>query len=307
MRQRGRMPHPRPLPESLAGRPFTVSDALAIGVGRDRLDRSDLTAPFMGVRAPAALVIDPLTRVRLGLLGCGEHAFSSGASAATVIGIPLPSRYLGATVVEIAVPAPGRAIRRRGVSGRVLRVSDGEVVHWLGVRVTDPARTWCDLAIVLSVPELVAAGDWLLRHGLSTAGSLAAAERARADRRGAGRIRVALPMLDPRSESPKESELRALIVLAGMPRPSANVEIHGPDRRLVARVDLLFEEYGEVLEYHGDHHRTDVRQWRRDRTREADLESLGYHVMEVTDDDLARPRSLTDRIERNLRRRGWSP
>ena len=153
MRQRGRMPHPRPLPESLAGRPFTVSDALAIGVGRDRLDRSDLTAPFIGVRAPAALVIDPLTRVRLALLGCGEHAFSSGASAATVIGIPLPSRYLGATVVEIAVPAPGRAIRRRGVSGRVLRVSAGEVVHWLGVRVTNPARTWCDLAIVLSVPD----------------------------------------------------------------------------------------------------------------------------------------------------------
>ena len=123
--------------------------------------------------------------------------------------------------VEIAVPAPGRAIRRRGISGRVLRVSAGEVVHWLGIRVTNPARTWCDLAMVLSVPELVAAGDWLLRRGLATAGSSATAARARPDRRGVGRIRVALPMLDPRSESPKESELRALIVTGRAARPSA--------------------------------------------------------------------------------------
>ena len=116
MRERGGMPHPRPLPESLAGLPFTVSDALAVGVGRDRLERSDLTAPFIGVRARAALVIDPLTRVRLALLGCGEPAFASGASAAIVM-VSLPSRYLGATIVEIAVPAPGRAIRRRASAG----------------------------------------------------------------------------------------------------------------------------------------------------------------------------------------------
>lgn len=180
-------------------------------------------------------------------------------------------------------------------------------MHWLGLRITSPPRTWCDLAVVLAVPELVAAGDWLLRNGMATTASLEHGALARSDRRGIGRIRAALPMLDPRSESPKESELRALVLLAGLPTPIPNVEIRTPTGRFIARVDLLFEEYGEILEYQGDHHRTDRRQWRRDRTREAELESHGYHVTEITDDDLADPRSLLDRVARNLGRRGWTP
>jgi very-short-patch-repair endonuclease len=84
-----------------------------------------------------------------------------------------------------------------------------------------------------------------------------------------------------------------------------NVEVFDGRGRFVARVDLLFRAYGEVLEYHGDHHRTDLRQWRHDRTREAELESLGLHVMEVTNADLATPRLLVARIARNLQRRGW--
>ncbi|MET0725006.1 MAG: hypothetical protein ABWY36_01555 [Leifsonia sp.] len=117
----------------------------------------------------------------------------------------------------------------------------------------------------------------------------------------------ALQLLDDHSESPKESETRAIIVLAGLPRPRANVEIHAPDGRFIARVDLLFEDYAEVLEYHGDQHRTDRRQWRRDRTREADLESVGYHVTEVTDDDLHPPDAMLDRLRRILISKGWRP
>ena len=301
-----RMPRARPLPVHLSHRPFTVAEAVAGGVGRDRLTRSDLVAPFTGVRIPAPIAaLEPVEHARLALLASGDQAFLSGPSAAIVIGMPVPQRLLGN--VEVSVPAPGRAIRRRGIRGRVLAVRAAELTSWRGVRLTNPARTWCDLATVVTVPELVAAGDWLLRGGLANADSLARSASARADRRGIGRIRTALSMLDPRSESPKESELRAIVILGGLPAPRPNVEIRRPDGRFVARVDLLFEEYGEVLEYHGDHHRTDRRQWRRNRTREADLEALGHHVMEVTDDDLKAPAALVDRIAANLRRRGWTP
>jgi very-short-patch-repair endonuclease len=85
-----------------------------------------------------------------------------------------------------------------------------------------------------------------------------------------------------------------------------NVDIRTSSGRFVARVDMLFDDFGEILEYQGAHHRSDVRQWRRDRIRESELESMGYHVMEVVSDDLRDPARLIRRIEANLRRRGWT-
>lgn len=61
-----------------------------------------------------------------------------------------------------------------------------------------------------------------------------------------------------------------------------------------------------MLEYQGDHHRTDQRQWRRDRTREAEIEALGFHVTEITQADLDDPSGLIRRLEATLRRRGWT-
>ena len=299
------MPHPRPLPAPFVDRPFTVAAARSAGVDADRLRRRDLASPFSGVRVPSgALPAAKLAAVAL--LACGPTAFLCGGSAAAWHGMPLPPRLARRTAVEVAVPAPGRAIRRRGIIGRVLDVTPAEVVTSRdSVRVTSPPRTWCDLAVQLTVPELVAAGDRLLRSGRVSLGELRSAADARRDRRGMVAIRSALPLLDPRSLSPKESELRALVVLAGFPVPGVNVDIHAPTGEFVAMVDLFFEAFGEILEYQGDHHRTDRRAWRRDRTREAELEALGYHVMEVTDDDLVNPEALLRRIARNLTRRGW--
>ncbi|WP_160423840.1 hypothetical protein [Agromyces seonyuensis] len=165
---------------------------------------------------------------------------------------------------------------------------------------TSAGRTWCDLAQVLTVPELVAVADRVPEEQLVEA---LARHPGRRHRR---KLLVALGLRDPASESPPESVLRALVVLAGLPAPRVNVDIHDRAGDFVARVDQLFDEYGEILEYQGDHHRTDQQQWRRDRTREAELESLGFHVTEVTSADLARPRELVERIARNLRRRGWA-
>ncbi|RXZ47146.1 hypothetical protein [Agromyces binzhouensis] len=172
--------------------------------------------------------------------------------------------------------------------------------------VTTPIRTWCDLGLVLDVPELVAAGDWLLRWSIASTSELERAADRRADRRGVPVVREALQLLDRRSESPKESELRAIVRLGGLPVPDVNVDVFDPRGRFIARVDLLFAEYREVLEYQGDHHRTDRAQWRRDRTRESELESLGYHVTEVTDGDLADPNALVARLARLFRRAGWT-
>jgi hypothetical protein len=96
-----------------------------------------------------------------------------------------------------------------------------------------------------------------------------------------------------------------IVVRHGFPAPRPNVSIYDESGRFVARVDLLFEQYREVLEYQGDQHRTDMRQWRRDISRRAEIESLDYHVTEVGADDLTHVRAFVRRLERNLTRRGW--
>lgn len=250
-----------------------------------------------------------LHRCQLLGLGLPAHVFYSGATAAALLGMPVPLRYTQpGALLEVSVPGPARAIRRDGVRGRRLQIDATDVEARHGIRLTSPSRTWCDLAPELTLAELVAAGDHLIFHErpMVTRAELAAAVDGHPGRRWRSKLRRALELLDDRAESPRESMLRVILVTHGFPAPRANVNLYDESGRFVARVDLLFEEYREVLEYQGDHHRTDVFQWRRDLSRKAEIESLGFHVTEVTADDLVDVASLLRRLERNLRRRGWA-
>ncbi|MCI2956998.1 DUF559 domain-containing protein [Agromyces atrinae] len=220
-------------------------------------------------------------------------------SAARVHGLPLPT-HVDPLIVEVAVRPPARAVRREGVIGRRLDLDDTDVTRVSGVPVTTIARTWCDLARTLTVSELVAVGD-AIGHSLGLAATLRleSAVRGRRDRRQYVKLVRALSLIDPRAESPKESELRVLLSEAGFPTPEVNPTIRD-GARFVARVDLLFPHHKVVIEYQGDHHRTDRAQWRRDISRRAELESLGYVVIEVTGDDLRHPDALLARIRRVL-------
>lgn len=285
-----------PLPADLSSRPFNIAAATAAGVAPKRLRAADLETPTSGVRMPRGA--PEAERRRAVLLGLRDDAFLCGASAAHELGLPLPWRVRA--LVEVGVPHPARAPRRTGVTARSLRVHADDVVRLRGIRVTSPERTFCDLAIRLTVPELVAVAD-----ALPSAERLDAAVARYSDHRMRAKLKAALALRDPRRESPKESEMFALVMLAGLPAPVPQAVI--TDRgRFVARVDGLFADFGEVLEYQGDHHRADVKQWRRDRTREAELESLGLHVTEVTQADLVAPRAFVGRLASSLRRRGWT-
>ncbi|QAY74642.1 hypothetical protein ET445_16205 [Agromyces protaetiae] len=294
-----------PLPPALRTYGFTVQEAVAL-TGRGRLRASDLRTLHRGVRMPSRAGDSFAVHTASLALVMPPAAFFCGTSAAEIHGIPLPpSAVFPSRGLEVGVPSEHRALRRRGIIGRKLRVREADLTAVHGRLVTTPARTWCDLATSLDVPHLVAAGDWLIRAGAATRAELGDAVEDHPGRRFRGRLRLALRLLDERAESPKESELRAIVVLAGLPVPTPQVVVSDEFGRFVARGDLVFEDYGEVREYQGDHHRTDRAQWRRDRTREAEIEATGRHVTEVTDDDLAHPEALLRRLEANLRRRGW--
>jgi hypothetical protein len=127
----------------------------------------------------------------------------------------------------------------RDVVGHRLRLAPDDLVERGVLVLTGPARTWLDLAAVLTLGELVAIGDYLLywESPIVTRGELSAGLEGYSGRRGFQRARAVLPLLRTRSESPKESVLRVIIVLAGLPEPECNRNVFDAAGTFLARGD----------------------------------------------------------------------
>ncbi|WP_082976063.1 DUF559 domain-containing protein, partial [Mycobacterium sp. 1165196.3] len=73
--------------------------------------------------------------------------------------------------------------------------------------------------------------------------------------------------------------------------------------RLIACLDMGWEEYRVAAEYDGDHHRTNRKQYARDQSRLRKLDDLGWMVVRVIADD--KPDDVVGRVRRALIRRGY--
>jgi len=78
--------------------------------------------------------------------------------------------------------------------------------------------------------------------------------------------------------------------------------------RFVAEGDLVYPDHRVLLEYEGDHHRTDLRQFRKDIHRRERLVELDWWMIRITADDLVlRPEETVARIAATLHRRAPRP
>jgi len=295
-----------PLPPDIADRPFSVAEGRDAGITPGRMRSPDLRAPFRGVRESAAVEESTLTLVRALQTRLPARAAFSHATAATLLGLPLPPRFHVGLRIHVAVPPPGRAPRIKRVEGHQLALDDGDIVGCDGVPVVCACRTWAHLAPRLTVPELVALGDAIVdrRAPLGSMEEIRTAAESLAGRPGARAAREAADLIHDRSESPQESILRVALVRAGLPRLDVNQELYDGFGAFIARPDLRFPEYRMIVEYEGDHHRTDRRQWRRDLTRTARLQRSGETVLRIGADDLS---SAPELVAQLLRRSGWTP
>ncbi|TBN56309.1 hypothetical protein EYE40_02245 [Glaciihabitans arcticus] len=89
---------------------------------------------------------------------------------------------------------------------------------------------------------------------MTTSDRLAAAVRARGSRPGARSARQALAQIRPRTDSPRESELRLLIAHGGLPEPVVNAAITDARGAFLGFGDLTYLEYRTIVEYDGEHH-----------------------------------------------------
>lgn len=287
-----------PLPVSLSDVPFTYTEGRAAGLGRHRLRGGDLDRPFQGVLLAANQDSTFIALCRALATKLPDDTFFCGASAARVMGVPLPSRLERSRILHVAVPAPGFPPSGRGIRGHMLQVDERRVRTWAGLRITSPEQTWCDLGPVLSIPELVAAGDYLVHweNPITSADALAAMVLERRRYRGVVRLRAAVERLSDRSESAQESALRLLIEDAGLPGLAVNYKIR-TSGGYNYRGDLAFPRKKLIVEYQSVLHETPER-IRADMTRVSRLEADEYKVIQVNKDDMRDPIELVSRIRR---------
>jgi len=303
--------------------PASVADARHAGVSRSRLAGTDLRAPFWGVRAvpvPAGEKLESSVVRRAeeyaSRMRPGEHFCLVTASA--LWGAPLPASAFhtfgseGERVerpLDVAVTLPARAPRGAGVRGRstLARMSSVVIEPASGLRVTDPASTWTMMGERMGAGDLVVLGDFFVREpmrpgdpvALCTTDELAAALSA-GRRKGAARLRAALPLVRTRSRSSQESRLRLLMLERGLPEPELNWALE-EGGRVLALIDLAYPDRRVAIEYEGEHHLTDPEQWARDIRRYEMLAARGWRVIRVTKTDLTTGRAqLVARIRAAL-------
>ena len=97
-----------------------------------------------------------------------------------------------------------------------------------------------------------------------------------------------LEYLDGRSRSLPESETRAILEFAGLPRPELNVALDdGPEPQVI--VDLRYERWGLVVEYEGSQHQEDRGQYVVDIGRYAWMRRHQVPYVQVTKEKLRHP------------------
>jgi Protein of unknown function (DUF559) len=254
---------------------------------------------FRGVYVCRDLPQSPLLDLDAALLALPAKAAASHLSAAAVFGLPVRRLHRVHVVVR-------RGWLESRIDGICVHEARGarEIVEHRGYRVTSPARTFVDLGDLLALVDLVVVGDAIVRLGLCSPIRLCE-EAATARTRRVRLARRAAALVRPRVDSPMETRLRLLLVLAGLPEPRTNVDVRADDGLWLARPDLSYPELRVAIEYDGRHHLLDDEQWARDIGRKEALDRRGWRVIVVTARDLDRdPDSTIRRVLDVLRERG---
>jgi hypothetical protein len=259
--------------------PFIGSEAVAAG----RLTRHALRRGFVALHQDVYVRrdadISPVLRAKACWLRSKRRGILAGFSAAAVHG----ARWIDSARPATIIDTNRRPVR--GVTAWADRIEDDEICTIDGMWVTTPARTALDLACRYPVDAAVAAVDALARATrLKTADVELLTDRYRG-RHGIRRARVALELVDPGAESPRETRLRLLLIRAGFPRPQTQIPVYNEFGVLIAELDMGWEDIKVAAEYEGDHHRTDRRQFNKDIRRFDEVTEMGWIDVRVTAHD----------------------
>lgn len=120
-------------------------------------------------------------------------------------------------------------------------------------------------------------------------------------RRGIVQARKAIALFDSGAQSPKESWLRIVLIEAGLPRPQTQIPVLDELGSAIAYLDMGWEDVKVAVEYDGEQHRVDRRQYTWDVRRLETIERLDWIVVRVLAAD--RPADIIRRVRAARARR----
>lgn len=311
----GNVNHENSFPDpTVSTEPFLVDRHGGSGWSADQVRHERFLLTSRGVRADADQVErdgwsysqNPRTRWRAAQLPLADDVVLSHATAAAILELPLPAWMADQRVIHVTAPRTTNRPRRRDIVTHYASLVPIECIEIGDFRITSPARTYADIAYRLTVGQLVAFGDAVMRRYGTSERELIATVLRRKRYPGRRRARFCVDLLDPRAESPKESELRIMLRDAGLPEPSINPDILDDHGQFLARADIAFEEYQVIAEFDGAYH-AEMHQRAYDAARRAVLREHGWIVVEIVGEDMRYPSRVVSRVRNALRERGWAP
>lgn len=272
--------------------PFIGSDELASG----RLSRHQLRAAYRAIfpnfYAPRHAELSLELRTRAAWLWSGRTATIAGAAAAALHGAEWIPDGVPVELIHTNTRPPDGVLTRRET------LCAGETQICAGLAVTTPERTAFDIGRRGAVRSAVVRLDALARATGFNVDDVLRVAVAHARSPGLRRLEAALDLVDPGAQSPRESYLRLLLIDAGLPRPQTQIPVLGADGIPFAYLDLGWAESLVAVEYDGDQHRTDRRQFVKDIQRMEMLDEMGWIIVRVVAED--RPARIIRRVRAAL-------
>lgn len=305
-----------PLPEHLTPGSFSVRASDKAGVTRSRTRAKDLLLVSRGIRMPLESDASGAAALRA-YTDMDDSSILVSLSAARIWGIPIPSNRSGDWQIHLARRRGFSFPRRVNVVGHLLTLLPYEALEYDGVRLTSPARTWLDLASLMTTEDLVAAGDHLVcSHGsdfpvpkeaLCSIEELTEMVGRHSGMRGVRTARAALELIRVGADSAPETLMRLALVNANLPEPALNHVIRNHFGQPVLWPDAAYLDYRISLQYDGQHH-GGIEQHLRDIERQEKSLAHGWLEVRISKHDLEGERpAFVHKVRRALQSRGWKP
>jgi hypothetical protein len=172
-------------------------------------------------------------------------------------------------------PAPPGILIHRGT------IAADEICSRQSIDCTTPARTAYDIGRRVPGDTAIIRIDALLNATRCTAKEVERIADRYPGARHICRLRAALDLADGGAESPKETELRLLLVRDGLPRPVAQILVvkHGHKPR---RIDMGWPQWKVGVEYDGEQHFINPDDYADDIVRLEFLAAEGWTIVRVS-------------------------